>query len=174
MFPIYYGTFNRKAEECNSETPLMTHQFTECTVKWVKDLSRSLDYLETRDDIDTSQIGYLGDSWGGRLGALIPAVEERLKLNILLRGGFRKTKSFPEVDEVNYVTRVQIPTLMLNGRYDITFPYESTVKPMFDLLGTPEGDKKQVLCNTDHFIPTSVMVKEVLDWLDAYFGPVSR
>lgn len=174
LFPIYYGTFNRKHAECNVETPLMTHQFTECTVKWVKDFSRSMDYLETREDIDFSRIAFLGDSWGGRLGAIIPAVEGRLKLNIMLRGGFRKTKSFPEVDELNYVTRVKIPTLMLNGRYDISFPYESSSKLMFDLLGTPDEDKKQVLCDTDHFIPTSVMVKEVLDWLDTYFGPVIR
>jgi len=92
----------------------------------------------------------------------------------MLRAGFRKAKSFPEVDELNYVTRVKIPTLMLNGRYDITFPYESSSKLMFDLLGTPDEEKKQVLCDTDHFIPTSVMVKEVLDWLDLYFGPVNR
>jgi cephalosporin-C deacetylase-like acetyl esterase len=140
----------------------------------VKDLSRSIDYLETREDIDMSCIGYIGDSWGGRLGMLIPAVEERLRLSILLRGGFRETQSFPEVDEFNYLSRVKVPTLMLNGIYDFTFPFETTVKPVFDLLGTPEEEKKLVLCETDHFIPTSLMVGEVLDWLDKYFGPVKH
>ncbi len=174
IYPIYAGTHDRRGQSCNSETPVLSHQFTECTIKWVKDLSRSVDYLETRDDIDMERIGYLGDSWGARLGAMIPAVEERLKLSILLRGGFRETMSFPEVDEFNYISRVKVPTLMLNGKYDFTFPYETSVKPYFDLLGTPVEDKKLVLFDTDHFIPTSKMVGEVLGWLDKYFGPVQR
>lgn len=172
IFPIYLGTFERKDDFCNENDPSQTHQFTECTIKWIKDLSRSVDYLESRKDIDTSRIGFLGDSWGGRLGALIPAVEDRIKLNIMLRGGFREVSAYPEADEFNYVPYIKIPTLMLNGRYDFDFPYETRVKPLFALLGTPAEDKKQVLCDTDHFIPNSVMVKEVLDWLDTYFGIV--
>jgi len=81
---------------------------------------------------------------------------------------------FPEVDEINYVTHVKSPVLMLNGRYDFTFPYESTVKPMFDLWGTSENDKKLELYDTDHFIPKTAMIKEVLDWLDKNFGPVQK
>ena len=30
---------------------------------------------------------------------------------------------------------------MLNGKYDMIFPYGTTVKPFFDLLGTPVKDK---------------------------------
>jgi hypothetical protein len=63
---------------------------------------------------------------------------------------------------------------MLNGRYDSVFPYETTVKPMFDLLGTPEKDKCLKLYNTDHFIPNNELIKESLSWLDKYFGPVKR
>jgi hypothetical protein len=63
---------------------------------------------------------------------------------------------------------------MLNGRYDFIFPYESTVKPMFDLLGTQEKDKRLVLYETDHFVPKSEIIKETLSWLDKYFGSASR
>ncbi len=42
----------------------------------------------------------------------------------------------PEVSPINYVTRVKIPTLMLNGKFDIRRP-EKTIQPMYDLLGTP-------------------------------------
>ena len=63
---------------------------------------------------------------------------------------------------------------MLNGRYDFTFPYESTVKPMFDLLGTPEQHKKLLIYETEHFVPKSAVIKETLNWLDTYFGPVSK
>ena len=130
--------------------------------------------METRPDIDTSKIGFYSHSWGGTIGAIIPAVEDRIKLSILLRGDLPTNKRFPEADPINYVTHVKTPVLMLNGKYDFTYPYESTVKPMFDLLGTPEHHKKLVLCNTDHFIPKTEMIKETLNWLDKYFGPVKK
>jgi dipeptidyl aminopeptidase/acylaminoacyl peptidase len=78
----------------------------------------------------------------------------------------------PEADQINYVSRIKIPTLMLNGKYDYTFPYEKTVKPFFDLLGTPEKDKKLFLYETDHYVPKNEMIKEVLNWCDTYLGPV--
>ena len=174
MFPVYKTTYERKDESYHCAGSSESHQYTECMVKCVKDYSRSIDYLETRKDIDTANLGYLGDSWGGRMGAIIPAVEDRLKLGVLIRGGVSKIKKFPEADEFNYVSYVKIPVLMLNGKYDFIFPYESTVKPMFDLLGTPEQNKKLVLYETDHFVPKSEIIKETLNWLDKYFGPVNK
>ncbi len=108
------------------------------------------------------------------MGAIIPAVEDRLKLSVLIRSGLSKIKKFPEADEFSYVSYVKIPVLMLNGKYDFIFPYESTVKPMFDNLGTPEQHKKLVLYETDHFVPKSEIIKETLNWLDKYFGPVNK
>ena len=105
--------------------PNHTHQYTEDLIKWVKDLSRSIDYLETRTDIDNSKLGFFGYSWGGRLGGIIPAVEERLKVSILVIGGFNFRTSnwpYPEAEELNYVSRVKIPVLMLNGKFDYNFP----------------------------------------------------
>lgn len=40
---------------------------------------RTVDYLESRDDIQSDRLAYFGVSWGGRLGAIIPAVEPRLR-----------------------------------------------------------------------------------------------
>lgn len=57
-------------------------------------------------------------------------------------GAGMRARERPEAQDINYVTRVKIPTLMLNGRYDIAFPYEASVKPMFDLLGTPAAHKR--------------------------------
>jgi dienelactone hydrolase len=105
-------------------------------VQQVKDFRRSLDYLETRPDIDSKKLAYLGFSLGGTLGAIIPAVEERLKVSVLIAAGFQGAAR-PEADAVNYVTRVRIPTLVLNGKYDTFFPIEKSANPMFDLLGTP-------------------------------------
>ncbi len=74
-------------------------------------------------------------SWGGLLGAIIPAVEERPKTAIILAGGLNGLGR-PEANQINYVTRVKMPTLMLVGKYDTVFPYGR--KPMFDFLGTPD------------------------------------
>jgi len=172
VYPIYKGTFERGDPKL---APIHigdnSHLFTQYLIKLVQDLKRSIDYLETRKDIDVEKLAYFGFSWGGIWGAIIPAVEDRLKISILKVGGFWGNGR-PEANEINYVTRVKIPTLMLNGEYDMTFPFETTVKPMYDLLGTPDEDKVLKTYPTDHFIPISEQVREVLAWLDKYFGPV--
>jgi hypothetical protein len=48
----------------------------------------------------------------------------------------------------------------------------TTVKPMFDLLGTPPDQKKLNVYESDHFIPSNELIKETLAWLDHYLGPV--
>jgi hypothetical protein len=113
-------------------------------------------------------------SWGGWLGAVIPAVEDRIKTNVIVAGGFIPAEARPEVKQMNYVTRVKQPTLMLNGKYDTIFPYEGTSKPMFDLLGTPKDHKEYKLYETDHIPPRNEFIKEILAWLDRYLGPVKR
>ncbi len=174
LYPVYKGTFERGTEALRLlHDGDNSRQFAEFSIKVVKDLKRSIDYLETRSDIDRTKLAYLGFSWGGLYGAIIPAIEDRLKASVLNSGGMWGVPR-PEVNEINYVSRVTIPTLMLNGRYDTNFPYELTVKPMFDLLGTPPGQKEQKLYDTDHFIPRAEFIKETLAWLDKYLGPVKK
>jgi hypothetical protein len=104
---------------------------------------------------------------------IVPAVEPRIKANILYLGGFEATSAvLPEADAVNYVSRVKIPTLMLSGRYDVLFQLETNVGPAFRLLGTPEKDKRLVVYDSDHYVPKKQLIKESLIWLDRYFGPV--
>jgi hypothetical protein len=52
------------------------------------------------------------------MGAILPAVETRLKALILISPGFYLQKRFPEADQLNFALRVKAPTLMLNGRFD--------------------------------------------------------
>jgi len=127
--------------------------------------------LETRQEIDSDKLAYYGMSWGGRKAAIIPAVENRLKTSIVLAGGL-VGKGRLEVNQMSYVSRVKIPTLMLNGKYDSVFPYETSVKPMFDLLGTSDEHKVMKVYETDHIPPRNEYIKEILDWLDRYLGPV--
>jgi len=170
IYPVYKGTYERIGDQ-----PIVwgeTHQYTNWLIKWTQDLSRSIDYLETRSDIDTSRIGYYGHSWGSRIGGVIPAVEDRLKATVLITGGFMY-RNRPEADAINYVPRIKTPVLMLNGRYDMSLNFDTSVKPFYDLLGTPKEDKHVYVYETDHFVPKSEMIKETLNFLDRYFGPVN-
>jgi serine/threonine protein kinase/dienelactone hydrolase len=172
LFPVYHGTFERRMD---TSVPILhqgdTHLFSESTIKWVKDFKRSIDYLETRDDIDSNELGFYGMSWGASLGGIIPAVDDRLAASVLVAGGFR-ARGRPEVNQINYVSRVTTPTLMLNGMYDTVFPSETTVKPFLDFIGTPAEHKKLILYETDHVPPRNEIIKETLTWFDIYLGPV--
>jgi dienelactone hydrolase len=178
LYPIYKGTYERKKDLTDSTTLhseyRTTHGYVEYLIQVVKDFKRSIDYLESRKDIDSKRLAFMGVSWGGRIGNIIPAVEERLRASILVVGGLKDNlKARPEADEINYVTRVKVPTLMLNGKYDIySFPYETAVKPMYELLGTAKEDKQLILFETDHFVPRNELIKHTLGWLDKYLGPV--
>ncbi|MDX2415208.1 MAG: SUMF1/EgtB/PvdO family nonheme iron enzyme [Bacteroidales bacterium] len=169
VYPIYIGTWERN--EGQGEGATNSHEYTEFLIKLVKDFSRTIDYLESRDDIDTSKIGYYGHSWGGVMGAIIPAVEDRLSLSILIAAGFHLIKPYPEVDEINYITRVKVPTLILNGRYDAIFPLETNVIPFYNLLGTPEEDKSLYLIDAGHNFYRRERIVPTLEWIDKYFGP---
>ena len=84
------------------------------------------------------------------------------------------TAEAPEVDQINFAPRVRIPTLMLNGRYDFLFPFETSQIPMYRFLGTPEEHKVHKVYETAHFVPRNEEIKETLNWLDRYLGPVKR
>jgi formylglycine-generating enzyme required for sulfatase activity/tRNA A-37 threonylcarbamoyl transferase component Bud32/dienelactone hydrolase len=178
LYPVYKGTFERGSDDMANvlEYNMGSHQYVEIFIQEVKDFKRCVDYLETRPDIDSKKLAYYGMSWGAIYGAIIPAVESRIKTSALLAGGFVYQGGFPrpEVNQINYVTRVKIPTLMLNGKYDSVFPVETDQKPMFDLLGTPAEHKQWKLYETDHIPPLNEYIKETLAWLDKYLGPVKR
>ena len=178
LYPVYKGTFERGNDVLAADLSIIDeypHQYTELLVQEVKDFRRCVDYLETRQDIDSKKLAFYGMSWGAELGAIIPAVEERLNASVLLAGGIdQRQLPRPEADPINYVTRVKTPTLMLNGKYDTLLPLETSSKPMFELLGTPAAHKQQKVYETDHIPPRNEFIKETLAWLDRYLGPVEK
>lgn len=171
MYPIYKSTYER-GDGLTSTYPTETNYYKEHVIHWAQDLKRSIDYLETRDEVDTTRLAYYGLSWGGRLGGIMLAIEPRFRAAVLNVAGLRFQKGFPEVEPVNFLPRIKVPVLMLNGRYDYYFPVESSQKPMFEGLGTPTDDKRHVIAEGSHFVPRPLLIKETLDWLDRYLGPV--
>ena len=170
--PVLKGTYERR-EDIASTWPNETVRYAEYLVSWVKDVQRAIDYVETRDNIDADRLAFYGFSFGARNGAIIAAVEPRFKTAVLYSGGLASGRARPEVDQINYVSRVTMPTLMLNGLYDPVEPVEAAQQPMFELLGTPDADKKWVRLDAGHILPRNALIRETLDWLDTYLGPVN-
>jgi eukaryotic-like serine/threonine-protein kinase len=171
MVPIYKGFYERRdGLRPGGKPPAF---FRDHVINFSKDLSRSLDYLETRHDIDNTRMAYFGFSMGGSRAPVLLAVESRFKAAILSSGGFELRHDLPEVDAINFAPRVKVPVLMLNGRYDDGFPVASSQLPLFRFLGTPDTDKKHVIYEAGHGdLPHREEVRESLDWLDKYLGPV--
>jgi dienelactone hydrolase/tRNA A-37 threonylcarbamoyl transferase component Bud32 len=170
VFPVYKSTYERQ-DSLRSDYADLSNFYKEHVIAWAKDMRRSVDYLETRADIDTTGIAYWGWSWGGYLGGVMPAVEPRFKAVVLLVAGLEMQRGQPEVEPINFLPRIRMPVLMLNGQYDHYFPVETSQRPFFRLLGTPPDRKRQVIAEGGHFVPRTTLVKETLDWLDQYLGP---
>jgi eukaryotic-like serine/threonine-protein kinase len=167
VIPAYQGTLERGP---------MPSQPRETMLNWPKDLGRSLDYLETRSDMDVKNTGYFGYSYGAHSAPRMLAVEPRIRTAVLVSGGAGGTFPGPEVDPWNFIPRVQIPVLMLNGRDDFGYPLVSSQLPLFGRLGTPAQDKKHIPYDGGHINLMFRMdvIKEVLEWYDRYLGPVSE
>jgi formylglycine-generating enzyme required for sulfatase activity/dienelactone hydrolase len=177
LYPVYKGTFERSSPEIVALLQQLenadSYAYTSYVIQAIKDLRRSIDYLETRDDIDSDRLAYYGMSWGGNWGAIIPAVEQRFEASVLVAAGLIGLGR-PEVADLTYVSRVRTPTLILSGKYDESFPPETSSRPMLDLMATPPEDKRLILYDTDHIPPRTEYIKETLAWLDEYLGVVRR
>jgi len=172
LHPIYKNTYERRLRQ---PPPWPSRAFRDLRIQQYQDLERSVDYLVTRPDIDAAKLAYYGLSWGAVVGPIHTALETRFKASILVAGGLgaRDYAGMPEIDPMHFVPRVTTPTLMLNGREDFAFPLELSQEPMFRLLGPKAADKRHVLFEGGHIPPRIPLIKDTLDWLDGYLGPLA-
>ncbi|MFK7828747.1 MAG: SUMF1/EgtB/PvdO family nonheme iron enzyme [Congregibacter sp.] len=144
------------------------------TLARYEDVASTIDYLESRGDIDSDKIGFLGFSYGAYESATFLAIEDRIKALVLISGGTPYWDySDPMADPINYYPRVMQPALLINGRYDHLFTYENSQLYMLELLGAAEEHKRHLVFEEGHFdFPRNTVSREVSDWLDTYLGPV--
>ena len=173
LFPVFKGTFQR-SDELDDSTDPSSALWRDHVIAWGKDLQRSVDFLETRKEIDPEKLAYFGFSWGGSFGPVMLAVEDRFRVAILVSGGLKTSRRLPEADPINFVSRARVPVLVLSGRYDHINPLGTAQLPLFRLLGTPAKDKRHVVFESGHAPPRKDVIRESLDWLDRYLGPVKR
>ena len=174
-WPVYYESFERRRDGLSGLTGAELARASRTRMAhWRQDLGRTIDYLETRQDIDLANLVYLGFSMGASTALPLLAMEERFKVAILASGGTGGPSSQPELDAINYAPRVTIPVLMLNGLYDYIYQVEQRQRPLFERLGTPPDDKVYSTFEGGHWpLPRSEWIPETLSWLEKYLGPVN-
>ena len=81
----------------------------------------------------------------------------------------------PETNPASFAPHVRASVLMINGRDDVKFIYETAQVPLFNLLGSPLSKKKHKTYPGAHsvFGWYDDMARDTLDWLDEQFGPIT-
>ena len=164
-WPVYKGTFERALPDAQLFNKLVSGR--DLYIKMSKDLSRTVDYLETRLDIDSAGLTYIGSSWGTYMGPVMVAVEPRLKAAVFIAGGSGATPLMPEVEPLQFAPHVQVPVLMINGKYDLWFPLDSSQMPLYRHLGSQ--DKVIRHFDSGHVTPSAETVDMVDEWLRQRF-----
>ena len=176
VMPIWAGGYERYLAPPTDRAAINDRE-RRVALLWQHDLSTTIDYLETRPDMDAKNIGYLGISRGASFaGAINLALEPRIRGAVLASGGiWIHSPLHPMIDLINYAPRITIPVLMLSGRYDHIYPYEQSQKRTFELLGTRPADKKQIAYDTGHFtMPQNRVAADVSNWFDQHLGRVGK
>lgn len=177
LLPIWKGSYERQDGFHPFEAGRTSYR--DHVLQWTAEVSQSIDYLESREDVDATKVGYQGISFGATWAPLFLSLEPRLRTGTLLLGGLVARHSTaegfpPEIQPFNYAPRVKAPVLMMNGRHDPIFPYETAQLPLFRLFGTLAESKRHLTYPAGHstYGWRDHLDRELHDWLDVQFGPV--
>jgi dienelactone hydrolase len=181
----YHGDRNPRGKNIYSE-----HAYSDrdAMIQTVIDGRRAVDFLQSRDEVDSKRIGLLGGSMGGILGTLLAAVEERIRASVLLVAGGnweilaqksqhpdgkslrgktvdvkRLARIMAPVDPINFVDLISPrPVLFQLGSKDEIVPAETG-----RLLVEAAKEPKEVdWYDAGHGLPLEKVVPRVLSWLE--------
>lgn len=172
VYPIYRETYERRSLGAALPGDVGDR---EMTIQQSKEVRRAVDYLETRlDIIDTNKLAYLGVSQGSAYGVIYMALDDRFKAIVFLDGGFFLGRAVAGRDQVDFAPRIKQPLLMVNGKYDFTFPLDQSQLPMFEMIGTAPADKFREVLETSHNVSQlkPELSRKVLWFLDKYLDRV--
>lgn len=155
------------------------------------DWRRTIDYLQTRNDIDSKRLVILGTSMGGMMGSLLAGAEERVSAAaILIAGGdwmallkgsshksvaiFRdKTdeevsmlveRYMADIDPVKWISKVSPrPVLFINGTSDDIIPKASA-----EALINAAKEPKEVYWDAVGHTVSPIRLATILDWIKTH------
>ncbi len=165
-FPVYQGTYERwSGSTLNQQFENTPIRARDDYIAVTKDGSRVIDYLLTRSDVDPKRIVYFGLSNGAIRAPMALATDTRYRAAVLLSGGYTNWhKTRPEIQGFHFTPEVKQPILMMNGTSDQVFPVETSQKPMFADLGSPQ--KKHLLFSAHHLINAHEVFNTMIKWLE--------
>jgi len=152
-----------------AEKDMTREEHVEAVAEQIADLRRGVDYLVSRADIDKERIGFWGPSAGGALGMLAGALEHRYRSFAINGVGYQGPSPDPRTECVNFVSRIPMPKLIQNGRWDETVPLETNAQPLFDLMREP---KRLSIYDGGHVPTPEVLIPTLNGWFDETMGPV--
>ena len=148
----------------------------------VKEVRRAVDFLQSRDEVDEDEIGYVGWSQGARMGALTSGVEHRIKAFDLIAGGAAPVSEYvkyaptdlqdeletllEKTDPIHFVGLAKPSELLFqDGREDQVVP-EAALKA----LAQAGSEPKEVRWYDAGHVPTSKMWTDSRSWLSDRLG----
>lgn len=160
--------------------------------KYLSDLTRGVDFLETLDFVDKERIGVLGHSLGGQEALWLTWFDSRIKAGVsscgfsqirnILRDGINHNLALYTFGFLNAGDTGSMvcdlaprPFLMTNGTEDRIFPLDG-VREIAAMAQKAYGDKaaaenfKCVIFEGGHSFPASVK-EEAYGWLDSFLKP---
>ena len=134
-------------------------------------MRRGLDYLETRQEINTRRIAFWNNSTYPE-GAVFAALDNRYSSLIFIGAKILPVFQYvpPDVNPLHFLPHIRPPKLMLHGLYDDGHP-EPFSEPIFRLMREP---KKRASFVGGHIPPPEIAFPLVNAFLDETLGPVLR
>lgn len=124
---------------------------------------RSIDYLSSRTDIDTTRIGLLGLSMGGLITFQLTSIDSRIKTAIAGLTPQIKDPKFQPVVSTTFASHVSCSSfLMFMGNKDGWYTMEEA-RQLYNLI--PITQKEFVEYNVGHEPPVEY-VEKVTDWFE--------
>ena len=148
----------------------------------VREVRRSVDFLQSLDSVDGDEIGYVGWSQGARTGALVSGVEHRIKAFDLIAGGAAPVSEYVQyapaelqdevttilerTDPLHFVALAEPAELLFqNGRQDEIVPQAA-----LEALAEAGSEPKEVRWYRAGHVPSTKMWAESRTWLSDRLG----
>jgi pimeloyl-ACP methyl ester carboxylesterase len=141
--------------------------FRDFIVHGVRDSRQCIDYLTTRDEIDSLRVGVVGVSMGGWTSFPLSALDDRIKVLVTASAGPIGPDPEPTAAQHFAPHITSVPVLMLIGTHDEFYPLMS-VKQMHSQLGSET--KELIEYDSGHFLPEEWW-EPASQWLVRYLHP---
>ena len=167
--PAYDGTFQRN--DGRTVARLTGPEQGQLLSNWVKDLGRTMDYLESRPDVDGGRVAFVGVSLGASIVQDLLPFLPRYRAAVLYSGGLGVRSSQQSLDrDKALAARVRTPVLMLGGTHDHTHPVTHQ-EALFRAFGAAPSEKRFRTYDAGHWpLPMGEVLRETVDFLERIGG----